>query len=226
VKTWLGYGASFRNVGCPREFAWYDASTFPTAIVACFPTAWPARVDRIAPGPQSAVASVSEAFAAAADPADAAMPSVSAGAVPRDSAATAGDAPTAGSPTTDVATTDVATTAGGFASARAAPFGGGDGCAVGFALAADGVGEPCLVAGTACPDAGEDDTAGFAAASGFAAGFVALPFVVGAGAEVGRAVTVATGAVGGCDCTAGEQPASTSKPSMSAESRITRDTGR
>ena len=58
VKTWFGYGASFRNVGWPRTFGWYEASTFAIATVAARPAAWPARVERTrrgrrAPSPPS-----------------------------------------------------------------------------------------------------------------------------------------------------------------------------
>jgi hypothetical protein len=109
---------------------------------------------------------------------------------------------------------------------RAAPFAAGEGCPAGFTLADDAAGEAPAVGfaaaaeGFPCPDAG---------AVGFA---VALTFADEASAEVGRgAVVVATGfdAGGGvlsegCDWTAGQQPASTSRQSTSAESRVARST--
>src|SRR4051812_3040782 len=110
------------------------------ATVAERPPAWPARVERMAPGPQSATASVSTTFAAAAEPAEAAMPAASGGAVPRDSTLTDGDGPAFGRPATLVATM-----AGGLEVAWAAPveavgcgaavgFGGAVGWAVGWAV--------------------------------------------------------------------------------------------
>ena len=100
------------------------------ATVAERPAAWPARVERIAPGPQSAAASWSDAFAAAAALAETATPSESAG---------EGEALTAGSPATEVATM-AGGLAVGFAAAEDAVGEGavGDGAEVGLAAAAVG----------------------------------------------------------------------------------------
>jgi hypothetical protein len=131
-----------RKVGWPRTFGWYEASTFAIAMVAWRPTAWLARVERIAPGPQSATASPSEVLAAAAAPAEAAMPAVSGEAAPRDSALTAGDALTMGRLATFVATraggldVDRAAGAGVEVGRTAAAVGGGD---VGFGGAVAGM---------------------------------------------------------------------------------------
>jgi hypothetical protein len=95
------------------------------ATVAERPAAWPARVERTAPGPQSAVASWSDAFAAAAALAEAATPSISAG---------EGEALTDGSPATEVATM-AGGLAVGFAAAEDAV---GDGAEVGLAAGAAG----------------------------------------------------------------------------------------
>lgn len=179
-------------------------------MVACRPAAWPARVERIAPGPHSVVASESEAFAAAAELAEAATPSAS-----PEAGLGAGDATTDGRPDTEVAIT-----AGGLATIPDAPFVPGEACPdegggfpAGFTPAAAGFGEGTTVDFTA-------------AAAGFEVGCAAL---VAEGPDAaGRGGVVATPAgvpAGDGDCANGQQPVVTSRPSTSAESRAARDTG-
>lgn len=129
------------------------------ATVAGLPAACPARVERIAPGPQSATASASPVVTAAAEPAEATIPSASAWAGFAAGCA-AGDASPA-----ETAAAEVATTAGGRAETVAGPLAGGDAFTLGFALAA--------------APAGAGDEAGFAAGAARPTGEAADGLAVG-----------------------------------------------